>query len=332
MRQFPSWNTWIILTLLVTFCGRSFAVPLDAPGACDTNDEKFNTEQGGCLNFNGGIVWGMSYPGKVTQAEAKAKCKLSREEGFSDWRLPFREDFRRAIESDARKHLSLSPHQFYWTDSQGDEAAWAHTLVAAEEKEYVLKTEVRSFVCVRRPVDSDSDGVPDSSDHCNRTKAGLKVATTDENKRKGCAENDVLMRAGTGCRIDDENFESAAPRGCRDKRSGLVWSNEIKEPASWYQAIYEYCEKPWRIPTARELQRVGSQRSLAQYFSYNTNQNFWTNEIHNNTSLVFVNLETGLLGTQHVNPWSRVGGTYDFPGTGYYTGIRATYRAAICVR
>lgn len=263
----------------------------DSPGACTTDDEQFNSEEGGCLHFATGLVWSSQPVGSLSFLSAADYCATLDEGGHKDWKLPRRQDLQ-TIASDRRKLAYLNARRigFFW--SSGNSAAqnqWAVSFVDAEVSSLSTTEGKASVICLRQPADVDRDGVPDSSDVCNWTPSREERAADNKEvhttgRHKGCLGGDKVISAAEvrriGCAQENANFQSAEG-GCKHLSTGLVWS--AKSVALGYDHAYEYCadlkeglREDWRMPSSEELRRVTGALRSTRAFKFALEDFFWS--------------------------------------------------------
>lgn len=257
----------------------------ETPGDCRRNDEKFNSEEGGCLDFSTGVVWSAPAPRTGNYREATQYCSQLDEGTRKDWSLPKRTELLHLsrTESGARDYLSFRFRNFFWTSVGNSNSAVLVELHSQEVANEDKETFRGGILCHRKPSDVDGDHVPDSSDKCNRTPSSSRVVTVGD--RKGCAREDSLFPAHLGCKKESAYFRTAGG-GCRNLRTGLVWSLPASERQRLSFAAH-YCDRlvegwgdqtheDWRLPTADELRAISGNELAGQHFKFDVDRLFWT--------------------------------------------------------
>lgn len=146
----------------------------------------FDSENDGCHDYRSGLTWGPWFVGdhsKYRLDEATKTCqKLGRRlptlEEFHNLRKlpPGSEGREKELTEYIRRHLPFaSTPAFFFADKPRDtdrsEFFYAFLFLTEEEVRLSRRTDagfLASFVCVHRPPDDDSDGVPNESDRCTR--------------------------------------------------------------------------------------------------------------------------------------------------------------------
>lgn len=147
---------------------------------CAVEDGSFATDDGGCKDLATGLVWGSPNMGvgggSWTWAGAKNQIELSSEGGFTDWRMPSRDEWQAVIANGAVTHFagSFSPNGWYWTSKKTGQWAWMVQLSTGDEWK-VLAASATLFTGVRdssagSPPDPggacDNDGICDPGENC----------------------------------------------------------------------------------------------------------------------------------------------------------------------
>lgn len=285
-----------IISIAALWLTVSLAHADEIPGACRTDDTKFNSEEGGCLHFSTGTSWSMAPSAKRDYQKAYDYCEGLNEGGFDDWKLPNSKQLQAvAQQRGALDHFQFRMTDFFWAITPGSGSdAWTVEL-ATGDKDQAEKTAASGrVVCVRLPLDVDEDGVPDSSDRCNRTPVASRTAVETTGDRKGCAQADVAFSAARarrlaalGCKVESEYFRTG-DFGCLHLRTGSEWSG-ISERKQQRKHAHRYCDElmegvthainGWRLPNYHELERIAGDGLAPRHFKFDTNQSFWSSTL-----------------------------------------------------
>lgn len=210
---------WFVLWLAVCSAGLlADSAPMLAAGSCASVDEEFNSEEGGCLDFHTGLVWGRRREEPATYGKALEYCRTLDEGGFSEgWRLPLGSELAVVGKNlRAQKHFNFKVSGFYWSDKGNRSGSNVVNLAGGEDSYFRKANEPAETICVREPDDRDGDHVPDSSDQCNGTERGSIVETTGH--RKGCSKDDLLLPLPKGhlspCEVVKRSEDCRKVRGC----------------------------------------------------------------------------------------------------------------------
>lgn len=280
----------IFLLLLV------FVLPLfadDFPGACRLSHGPFNSEEGGCIDLSQNTVYSLSPRKKFNYADALSYCTSLEEGGHKGWTLPSRQEIQKTSASGIT--AAVLPFQivdFFWALTNGNGLdAWT---VSLKDGEFIQaeRSDSHRVVCVRHPSDMDKDGVPDSSDLCNLTRAGLKVDWQGE--AKGCSRgNDyyftvkqALERQTLGCKEESQYFYTSTA-GCTDNRTKVTYSRSPGRPMTFAEAK-RYCDglsegvseiyTNWVLPSVKELSAISGPELGKKHFKFAFEDTFWTHE------------------------------------------------------
>ncbi len=216
--------------------------PFSDAGSCKVSDIEFSSEEGGCLDFTTGLAWSRRARGTSGLPEALEYCKALAEGSRRDWRLPTGDELTAiARERRAERHFSFKVFERFWSASKNGEGSWVVSLAEAADTSFQSPDFKAGVLCVRRPFDRDGDGVPDSSDQCNLTPPGVKVATTGPDK--GCGPGDRKYRLPDGethpCSREKE------PVRCK-QLPGCGWSHTVKICIDvWTRECPRYPDEPW---------------------------------------------------------------------------------------
>ncbi len=118
------------------------------PATCKIDDERFNSEQGGCRRIDSPAVVNSVWSNVSTAdtfIDASRYCDSLVEGGYDDWRLPYWE-LRRLIESEESilRYIDFDPNKYYWIGS--------NTVINPSDKTIVDPTITRvdkGIICLR---------------------------------------------------------------------------------------------------------------------------------------------------------------------------------------
>lgn len=103
-----------------------------------------------------------------------------------------------------------------------------------------------------------------------------------------------------GCLVSDFNFRTV-PTGCRDTRTGKIWSGSSGDLLRWNEA-QDYCRtlqesgaRDWALPDEQELRQIAGVTRAKTHLDFTTNRYFWSNtSIRSDDNLAYtVHLESG---------------------------------------
>jgi hypothetical protein len=165
--------TWMILLLAcctVVMYGYSksgdaaFNALLTPPGACQINDEHFNTEDGGCKDLSTGIVWSAgTAPNQMSWDYVLNYCENLDEGGYTDWVLPTKEELIEVALNGATSHLAVDPYFLLrWSRDPRGHSAWAVDLSNGDAL-LLRKVSFLMGLCNRHPASGGSSAPSDLS-------------------------------------------------------------------------------------------------------------------------------------------------------------------------
>ncbi|TDJ55177.1 MAG: DUF1566 domain-containing protein [Planctomycetota bacterium] len=127
---------------------------------CAVEDDSFATADGGCKDMATGLVWGViginrNWPTSVDLIADSVEA------GFTDWRMPTRNEWLEVINNGAANHFgsghAVTGGARYWSSTTQGNRAWS-VVIATGESFKNRKTDFLHFTGVR---DSDGGDPPD---------------------------------------------------------------------------------------------------------------------------------------------------------------------------
>lgn len=272
---------------------------------CTLNDGEFNSEEGGCLHFETGLVWSSPPQTPTSFKNALTYCETLVHGQWKDWQLPsFSELITVAGREKSYQHLSGNLVDFFWSsNTQKNQSHYKMVLLASGEFSSQKASSLGGTICIRRPPDIDEDHVPDSSDKCNLTPKDSREKVWTTGEYKGCIGGEYyasLEKARAlkeqaqriaeealriSCLEEGASFRSTE-QGCKDFESGLTWSAASSTTMNRPQA-HNYCKRlaqgvgdhakyGWRLPTYKELFDISGPSLALRYLRLGQSKLFWS--------------------------------------------------------
>ncbi len=183
---------------------------------CALNDEHFDTLEGGCMDLQTDLVWGTRLAINASFSTAEQLVADSTAGGFTDWRLPTREEIETAFANDAISHFDASFGLFYWTSTKrGQRFRWVVSFTTGESRLFEidgpLVTDLARVVGVRESGGGGGGGPCNNDGICD---PGEDCETCDdcEGKQNGpppgrfCCGNGIVEAAEGDGTICDGNY------------------------------------------------------------------------------------------------------------------------------
>jgi hypothetical protein len=166
-----------------------FSALLTPPGACQINDEDFNTEDGGCKDLSTGIVWsnGMyATTGQRTWDYAVSYCENLNEGGYSDWALPTKEELIEVALNGAVGHLAVEAQGYLrWSrTTKGKNYAWSVDIHTGDAQLLFTKLNYYHFgLCNRHPASGGGgDSAPSDLSASGVSTSQIDLTWTDNSQ------------------------------------------------------------------------------------------------------------------------------------------------------
>lgn len=197
LRHLTSFVPVLVFTVAAAF-GQS------PPGACETNDGSFSTREGGCQDQVGNLVWSSLPDSFFTWAGASSYCSNLVEGGFSDWRLPTRNELVAADQHGAATHLAdpadmMQQNYLFWSSTTQGNKAYAHNF-ATDANPLLQKTSFVPAYCVRNGLPAGGSGFAGSGPASWPTLQAMQVLAggtwTTTVHSPACALRPYLFVAG----------------------------------------------------------------------------------------------------------------------------------------
>ena len=210
-----------------------------------------------------GLMWQKDYETDKSWQEALKFCEDSTYAGYSDWRLPNKNELASLINyeksSSPCSYFPNMPIGNFWSSSteiNGYSYAW-RVVFDYGRVSSTQKSENHHVRCVR----SEKINDPCNPNPCNGLANSTQICTQHNAFEFSCGCNNGYFWNGQKCAVLPEcSATSGTP--CKDSTSQLIWSKKAENTMAWQDAK-NYCDNDieggltgWHLPNISELRTL----------------------------------------------------------------------------